>query len=72
MIEYLGTTNDVRPFCMKVLSIHTSFVSRRHAKEHFGSFSSWATVITTNVPGCRDTVVDEYNGFLVPVKDQNP
>ncbi|WP_340642691.1 glycosyltransferase family 4 protein [Rhodocyclus gracilis] len=26
-------------------------------------------VITTNVPGCRETVVDGENGFLVPVRD---
>jgi glycosyltransferase involved in cell wall biosynthesis len=26
-------------------------------------------VITTDVPGCRDTVVDGRNGFLVPVRD---
>lgn len=26
-------------------------------------------VITTDVPGCRDTVIDGMNGFLVPAKD---
>ena len=26
-------------------------------------------VITTDAPGCRETVVDGDNGFLVPVKD---
>lgn len=26
-------------------------------------------IITTNVPGCRDTVDDGVNGFLVPVRD---
>ena len=26
-------------------------------------------VITTDVPGCRDTVVEGLNGFLVPVRD---
>lgn len=26
-------------------------------------------VITTDVPGCRETVVDGVNGFLVPVRD---
>ena len=28
-------------------------------------------VITTDAPGCRETVVDGDNGFLVPVKDVN-
>lgn len=26
-------------------------------------------VITTDVPGCRDTVIDGKNGFLIPVRD---
>ena len=26
-------------------------------------------VITTNVPGCRETVVDGVNGFLIPARD---
>jgi glycosyltransferase involved in cell wall biosynthesis len=26
-------------------------------------------VITTDSPGCRETVIDGFNGFLVPVKD---
>ena len=26
-------------------------------------------VITTDAPGCRETVLDGDNGFLVPVKD---
>src|SRR5690606_10164142 len=28
-------------------------------------------IITTDVPGCRDTVVDGVNGFLVPKWDVN-
>ncbi|SHF32468.1 Glycosyl transferases group 1 [Lampropedia hyalina DSM 16112] len=29
-------------------------------------------VITTDAPGCRETVVDGDNGFLVPVKSVEP
>jgi glycosyltransferase involved in cell wall biosynthesis len=28
-------------------------------------------IITTDVPGCRECVVDGYNGFLVPAKDEH-
>lgn len=28
-------------------------------------------IITTDVPGCKECVVDGYNGFLVPQKDSN-
>jgi len=26
-------------------------------------------IITTDTPGCRETVVNGFNGYLVPVKD---
>jgi glycosyltransferase involved in cell wall biosynthesis len=26
-------------------------------------------IVTTDVPGCREVVIDQYNGFLVPAKD---
>lgn len=29
-------------------------------------------IITTNVPGCRECVIDGYNGILVPVKTVEP
>jgi glycosyltransferase involved in cell wall biosynthesis len=28
-------------------------------------------IITTDAPGCKETVVDGENGYLVPVKDVN-
>lgn len=33
------------------------------------AMASARAVITTDVPGCRETVVDGQNGFLVPAKD---
>ena len=29
------------------------------------------SIITSDAPGCRETVTDGYNGYLVPVKDVN-
>jgi glycosyltransferase involved in cell wall biosynthesis len=28
-------------------------------------------VVTTDTPGCRDTVIEGVNGFLVPARDVN-
>ena len=28
-------------------------------------------IITTDVPGCRETVIDGVNGYLIPVRDSN-
>ena len=33
------------------------------------AMSMGRAIITTDAPGCRETVVDGDNGFLVPVKD---
>ena len=29
-------------------------------------------IITTDVPGCRETVIDGENGYLVPVRESEP
>ena len=31
--------------------------------------ASGRAIITTDAPGCRETVVDGENGYLIPVKD---
>lgn len=33
--------------------------------------STGRAIITTDAPGCRDTVVDGLNGFAVPVGDSD-
>ena len=33
------------------------------------AMSCGRAIITTNAPGCRETVIDGVNGFFVPVKD---
>lgn len=35
------------------------------------AMSMGRAIITTDAPGCRETVIDGVNGFLVPVKDAN-
>ncbi len=68
-IEYFGETDDVRPF----LSQSSVFVlpSYREGtpKTNLEAMACGRAVITTDAPGCRETVNDGENGFLVPVKD---
>ena len=35
------------------------------------AMSSGRAIITTNVPGCKETVKDGYNGFIVNYNDNN-
>lgn len=69
IVNYLGETNDVRPF-IKEASVHVLPSYR----EGLGLVNAEAgamgrPIITCDTNGTRDTVVDGYNGFLVPVKD---
>lgn len=68
-VEYLGEVSDVRP----VIARSTVYVlpSYREGMPRtiLEAMSMGRPVITTDVPGCRETVVEGYNGFLVPPRD---
>lgn len=68
-INYLGETTDVRPF----LEASSVFVlpSYREGtpRSVLEAMAMGKPVITTDAPGCRETVLEGENGFLVPVKD---
>lgn len=68
-IKYHGETKDVRPY----ISAATVYVlpSYREGTPRtvLEAMSMGRPIITTDAPGCRETVVDGLNGFLVPVKD---
>ena len=65
-ICYLGTTKDVRPY----LEACTAFILPSFYREGLPmsimeAESVGRPIITTDNVGCRDTVVDGYNGFLI-------
>lgn len=67
-VEYLGKLDDVRP----AIADSTVYVlpSYREGTPRtvLEAMAMGRAVITTDAPGCRETVVDGDNGFLVPVK----
>jgi len=67
-VEYLGRLKDVRP----AISSSSVYVlpSYREGTPRtvLEAMAMGRAVITTDAPGCRETVVDGVNGFLVPVK----
>jgi glycosyltransferase involved in cell wall biosynthesis len=69
IVEYWGKIEDVRPSLARC----TVFVlpSYREGMPHsvLEAMSMARPIIATDVPGCRDTVKDGVNGYLVPVKD---
>lgn len=69
IINYLGTTSDVRPY---LTNVHCTVLPSYHegmSNVNLESAANGRPVITTDVPGCRETVDDGGTGFLVKAKD---
>ena len=69
-IDYLGETRDVAPH----LAAASVFVLPSYYREGLPrtileAMASGRPVITTDMPGCRDAVTDQSNGFIVPPRD---
>lgn len=69
VLNYLGTTTDVRPLLAKV---HCTILPSYHegmSNVNLESAANGRPVITTNVPGCRETVDNGQTGILVEPKN---
>jgi glycosyltransferase involved in cell wall biosynthesis len=69
VIEYLGETNDVRPFLLKSSVFVLPSYREGTPKAALEAMAMGLPIITTDAPGCKETVINNENGFLVPVKD---
>ena len=70
VVDYLGHTEDVRPF----LRSCTTFVLPTYYREGLPrtvieALAIGRPVITTGISACRQTTVDGVNGFVVPRRD---
>lgn len=69
IIEYFGETDNVTDFykmcSVFVLPSYGEGVPRTVLE----AMSMGRAIITTDAPGCRETVLDGVNGFIVPIKD---
>lgn len=72
-IEYLGVTEDVRPYLRDAsVFVLPSYYREGTPRTALEALATGRPVITTDAPGCRETVVEGSNGFLVPVRDSVP
>ena len=71
IIDYNGWTDDVRPYletcCVYVLPSYREGTPRSVLE----AMAIGRAIITTDAPGCRETVEDKVNGYIVPVRDIN-
>jgi glycosyltransferase involved in cell wall biosynthesis len=69
ILEWIGYVPDIRPWLEKtsvyVLPSYREGVPRSTQE----ALAMGRPVITTDAPGCRETVIDGVNGYLVPVGD---
>src|SRR5690606_11673359 len=69
-IEYLGTTQDVRPFIEQADCIVLPSYREGTPRTLLEAASSGTPIIATDVPGCNHVVKHEFNGLLCRIKDE--
>lgn len=70
IIEYLGMLDDVKP-ALSDCSVYVlpSYYGEGVPRSILEAMACGRAIITTDATGCRETVTDQKNGFLVPVRD---
>jgi glycosyltransferase involved in cell wall biosynthesis len=71
VVELIDYTDDVRPY---IESCHIFVLPSYHEglpKSILEAMAIGRPIITTNVPGCRDTVINGVNGYLVESRNVN-
>ena len=69
VVEWLGHVSDVREKLVAASVFVLPSYREGLPRSTQEAMSMAKPVITTNVPGCRDTVIDGENGFIVPAHD---
>jgi len=71
-VEYLGHLEDVVPaIAGSSVYVLPSYYGEGTPRTVLEAMATGRAIITTDAPGCRETVSDGDNGYLVPMKDVN-
>lgn len=68
-VEFLGKLEDVRPAIADCTVYVLPSYREGTPRSVLEAMAMGRAIITTDAPGCRETVVDGSNGLLVPVQD---
>ena len=71
IIEYFGEQTDVRPYLAQCSVFVLPSYREGTPKTVLEAMACGKAIITTDAPGCKETVKDQKNGFLVPARDVN-
>ncbi len=71
LISYLGVVTDMKKLYSTpgIVMVIPSYYSEGLNRSLMEACSAGKPIITTNLPGCKETVVEGYNGWLVSPKD---
>ncbi|MDP1542353.1 MAG: glycosyltransferase family 4 protein [Polycyclovorans sp.] len=70
VVEFVGAVNDVRPWLREAsIFVLPSYYREGTPRSVLEAMSTGRPIITSDSPGCRETVIDGDNGFLVPPRD---
>jgi glycosyltransferase involved in cell wall biosynthesis len=69
LFNFLGKLTDVKPAIADSSVYVLPSYREGTPRTVLEAMAMGRGVITTDAPGCRETVVDGHNGYLVPVKD---
>lgn len=68
VIEWVGEVRDVRPALVEASVLVLPSYREGTPRSVLEAMSMGRAVITTDAPGCRETIVDGEQGLLVPVR----
>ena len=63
-VKYLGTTKDVRPYLEEATAYILPSYREGKSVSIMEAEAIGRAIITKNVPGCRESIVENYNGFF--------
>ena len=69
-IEYLGFADDIRPLFAETDWVVLPSYREGLSRVLLEALSMGRPIITTDTPGCRETVQPGRNGYLVPIKNE--
>ena len=69
VVEFVGAVKDVRPWLAKCTVFVLPSYREGTPRSVLEAMSVGRPIVTSDAPGCRETVVDGENGFLVRPRD---
>lgn len=71
-LEYVGNVADVRPEIAEASCVVLPSYREGTPRSILEAMAMGRPIITTDAPGCRETVIDGRNGWLVPPREVTP